>query len=83
MLRVLSVITAALFLLHFTYIHVPRLVFLFSSTSCTKFVQQKYIKKVFNSKQDNENIKQNDNDNGHGVSSISHSLVFFSGSLLS
>lgn len=77
MLRVLSVITAALFLLHFTYIHVPRLVFLFSSTSCTKFVQQEYIKKVFTSKQDNESIKQNDDDdNGHGASSISRSPVF-------
>lgn len=76
MLRVLSVITAALFLLHFTYIHVPCLVFLFSSTSCTKFVQQEYIKKVFTSKQDNESIKQNDDDNGHGASSISRSPVF-------
>lgn len=76
MLRVLSVITAALFLLHFTYIHVPRLVFLFSSTSCTKFVQQEYIKKVFTSKQDNESIKQNDDDNGNGASSISRSPVF-------
>lgn len=33
-------------------------------------------KKVFTSKQDNESIKQNDDDNGHGASSISRSPVF-------